>query len=750
MTDKTLAHQAGRFAALGVAGLTLTEEHRVTASPVYRERVGLEPVFQPVDPAQTAAGSRRSLAAPARVYDWTLGRLLLSERTMVEWPRATDVLRRFLGIGGPVSLECALTRGAARFYLGAPSACARVARAAWLAGYPETAVEEVADHWRERVPVIRFLADLYSPRPYHAGVAATISSPWASLLRLAEEMEESQRIDWQCVMTPVQYDWPANIAALLALERGMGVRAPYQTRNTKNTGEPLFACAVRIAASDAGLARGIAAYVGTFTADGIPWRWRSLEEYEQVLSADAVVGMLADRAAHTTGQLLTLSELALFVHLPDRPAAGGVALEYRRGLPVPLRLQQDGVPLGVNERTGRGIAVYQPLIQQNRSAWYLGRSRMGKSSAIVHRCRYLATRGGGVGLIDPHRVTAFALLGSLGGIPLERAVFLDFDAALPVAYNAFAGVAPQDYGRLTTEYVHSLKHLFEASSYHRMTHILGNCVYALFVLGENLASLPMLLSRTPAGESFRRLVIARAPNLMVQRFWSEEFPSFRSEAFAPIINRLSALLLDDRTLRTFVQPENRVCIPQILADGRVLIVAPPASVDAASIVGGFLIAQLKQAAFARVEHAGTHFQLVVDEWHRFITSTKSIEQIINETAKAQLSIVLANQETGQLPSELLQAVSTIPNVFVFGVNLHDAKLVAPFFGSQVSSETLAGQRTGEVHARIEDEITSFVSYPPLVPDQRVAGAIIAASLAAYHVRPSPRMHQRVARVIDTF
>lgn len=113
------------------------------------------------------------------------------------------------------------------------------------------------------------------------------------------------------------------------------------------------------------------------------------------------------------------------------------------------------------------------LVQQNKSCWYIGRSRTGKSTALIQKCRSLAEQGHGAGLLDPHRTTAFDVLPALEGIASDRTAFFDFDAADPVAYHPFDNPDEDDYGRLTTEYVHSFTHLFDATGFHRMAHLLG-------------------------------------------------------------------------------------------------------------------------------------------------------------------------------------------------------------------------------------------------------------------------------------
>ena len=305
-----------------------------------------------------------------------------------------------------------------------------------------------------------------------------------------------------------------------------------------------------------------------------------------------------------------------------------------------------------------------------------------------------------------------------------------------------------EYGRLTTEIVHGLKHLFNADGFPRMTHFLNNAIYALMTLKLNLAALPRLFAKTPSGEQLRRTLLPSLKNAAVLRFWQEEFPLHTAESYQPLVNRLSALLLDDRTYRTFAQNQNAIDFDAIIDGDKILIVAPPASVDAASIVGGCIIAQLQHTAFRRVgtPRSQHHFHLIIDEHQRFATSAKTLESTINESAKAGYSLSLANQETGQLPTELLKALYSIPNIFVFGVNMLDAKTLAHLFNGKVLPETLASLPTGHVYARIDTEIVNFQAFPPVTHrDQERAKAIIAYSKEHYYATTNEEPVQRTTR-----
>lgn len=101
------------------------------------------------------------------------------------------------------------------------------------------------------------------------------------------------------------------------------------------------------------------------------------------------------------------------------------------------------------------------------------------------------------------------------------------------------------------------------------------------------------------------------------------------------------------------------------------------------------------------------FYIFVDEFWRFSTG-RIIESLINECVKAGLHLCVANQETGQLSGDLLQAVLSMPNVMVFNVNMIDAKKLVPLFDGRVSVEDFLGLGRGEVFARLDSDIADFI------------------------------------------
>ena len=86
---------------------------------------------------------------------------------------------------------------------------------------------------------------------------------------------------------------------------------------------------------------------------------------------------------------------------------------------------------------------------------------------------------------------------------------------------------------------------------HRMNHLMGMAIHALFDLKRNLISLPVLLSRTADGERMRKQVVHTTNNPRVRSFYQTEYYTYSLEAFSPLLNRFSSLFLDESAYRVF-------------------------------------------------------------------------------------------------------------------------------------------------------------------------------------------------------
>jgi hypothetical protein len=527
---------------------------------------------------------------------------------------------------------------------------------------------------------------------------------------------------------------------------------------------PLYACHIRlgcVVGDGSGVVDAIRQFGGCFVHGGKALSFRTEKDFLEVIKREDLVGMVSGRHGFCTGMLLDSRELASFVYFPDRSISSfGLKINFSRGLMVSKALLT-GRPIGLSCSSGNDDVICLPLSIQNMCLWILGTARKGKSVSMINQFLWLAINCFAACFLDPHRTSIFELLGLLPDEVQEKVVHLDFDDDdYVVDFNPFDEADPESYGRLTVEFVNSFKNLFEAASFHRMSHILRMAVFALFVLKKNLNSIPVLFSRTKEGDDLRRAVVDNCNNEEVVRFWKHEFYTYRKEAFSPILNRFSSLFMDAKALRTFSREKNRIDLAEIMDSGKILLIALPNSIDVSGIIGGMMIAQFQKCAFARTakrDSCRKPFFLFVDEFHRFSTG-KILESIINETVKAGLQLCVANQETAQLSEELLRAVLSMPNTMLFNVNFLDAKKLLPVFNNRISVEDVTGLGIGECFVKFGDEVVDVKCFaPPKNYSEERANKIIDESRRKYYTPVSELQKQKPeakgekrTRIIDSF
>ena len=216
------------------------------------------------------------------------------------------------------------------------------------------------------------------------------------------------------------------------------------------------------------------AFLGSFLFDGKPLQSRDEQDFLKILERpEKIQRMLTHRTSHTTGMILSSEELAYLVHLPDQTASELIGIDFVRGFKVPSRLQKSGRLLGHNDSSAKPQVVNLPDLK-NRSIYMIGTSQRGKSTSLINQALEIIAQDQGLALIDPHRETAEKLLRLIPAGHHARVIYADFeDPQYCLCHNAFDEDDQANFGRLAVELVNSFKLIMDASSFHRMTHILA-------------------------------------------------------------------------------------------------------------------------------------------------------------------------------------------------------------------------------------------------------------------------------------
>lgn len=334
-----------------------------------------------------------------------------------------------------------------------------------------------------------------------------------------------------------------------------------------------------------------------------------------------------------------------------------------------------------------------PIYQLNTHFYIVGRSGSGKSKFIEGLLWQLILAGQGCAFIDPHADSANHVLKLLAfhrkrgqqswldephngrklvycepgrsDYVIPWNVFKIYDEPYTIATNVWEAfrrtwsqsltAAPQSKNIA----IHSLLLLIE----HRLT----------------LVDLPRLL----INEEFRDGLVARSRNPEVVSFFTNRFRSWgkqgalRSE---PLLNKVTALTLNDHLRRMLGSQDNRLDLRQIMDQGQVLLVNLGwCDQETRALMGSLLTVSLEQAAMSRVKaplHRRRPFFCMIDEFQGFV-NTDGSSHILSETRKAGMRFGFAHQGQYQLP--LLRFQSTqeqTPFKILFGCGEKTARAVA--------------------------------------------------------------------------
>lgn len=344
--------------------------------------------------------------------------------------------------------------------------------------------------------------------------------------------------------------------------------------------------------------------------------------------------------------------------------------------------------------------------QDRRSHMYVvGRTGMGKSTLLETLMASDVDAGNGFALLDPHGDLAVKVLER---VRQTRATdLINFDPAVrPVPYNPLRVADPSRRYLVASGLISAFRKVWSEFWGPRMEHILRHALLALCEYpASTLLDLPPLL--TDAG--FRRGVIARVTDSQVQAFWQSEFdrysPHFRSEAVAPILNKIGAFLASPVVRAVVGDRRASLHLPGIMDHGKILIAnlsKGNLGEDASALLGALLLAGFELAALGRAntpEAERWDFYLYVDEVQNF--ATLSLGDMLQEARKYGLGLVLANQYLEQLDERIQRAIlGNVGTLIAFRVGPRDAKILAEEFFPEFSVEDLVGLPQYQVYLRL--------------------------------------------------
>jgi hypothetical protein len=290
--------------------------------------------------------------------------------------------------------------------------------------------------------------------------------------------------------------------------------------------------------------------------------------------------------------------------------------------------------------------------------------------------------GRGVGVLDPHGDLFRRLLIRLSAMPevWQRVVVLDpCSARWTVCFNpleAFGGLSQERVAMFLTDVIVKLWSVTPARA-PRMVWLLTNTFLALGSLGLTLVHLRRFL----LDQAYRERLLPQVAKEAVRAYFRYEFPrSFGAvhQWVTPVLNKLGGLIFDP-DLRLMLGGGSKLSFRHVLDRRLILLANLPKGIlgeGTSALLGAFIVAHFQKAALSRTNaRRRVPYFLYLDEFQNY--TTDNIQDILSESRKYALSLILAHQYLDQLSSDLRSAVlNTAGTLVCFRVGHHDASRLA--------------------------------------------------------------------------
>ncbi|EKD33058.1 MAG: hypothetical protein ACD_76C00097G0007 [uncultured bacterium] len=332
---------------------------------------------------------------------------------------------------------------------------------------------------------------------------------------------------------------------------------------------------------------------------------------------------------------------------------------------------------------------------RRRHTYIVGKTGMGKTVVLENMVLADIYMNHGVAVVDPHGDFAEKILNFIPEHRVKDVVYFNpSDTAHPIGFNILETVDESHKHLIASGMMGVFKKIWPDVWSARMEHIMNNCVLTLLEIPGNTM---LSINRILVDRDFRRKIVSQLKDPVVKAFWITEFEQwqdkFRSEAIAPIQNKVGQFLSTSLIRNIVGQLKSTIDPREIMDNGKILIMnlsKGRIGEDSSRLLGGLVITKLQLAAMERVdlpEEERRDFYLYIDEFQNF--ATESFANVLSEARKYHLNLTIAHQYIEQLDEIVRPAVfGNVGTMVVFRVGAADAEFLEPEFTPQYTAEDI--------------------------------------------------------------
>ena len=356
-----------------------------------------------------------------------------------------------------------------------------------------------------------------------------------------------------------------------------------------------------------------------------------------------------------------------------------------------------------NQRVRFGIKADD----RRRHMYLIGKTGMGKSTAMENMIIQDIRNGHGLALVDPHGDLAEKILQFIPSNRVNDVIYFNpADMKFPIAFNVMESVNVEHKHLVASGLVGVFKKLWADSWGPRLEYLLRNAILALLDYpGSTLLGVMRIL----VDKTYRKKVIAKIEDPVVKSFWVEEFSKypqqFQVEAIAPIQNKVGQFLSTALIRNVVGQVKSSFDLRDVMDHQKILIMnlsKGRIGEDSSALLGAMMITKIQLAAMSRIdtpEHDRKDFYLYVDEFQNF--ATESFANILSEARKYRLNLTIGHQYIEQLDELVSAAVfGNVGTIMCFRVGSADAEALETEFTPYFTPEDLVNLAKYDVYMKL--------------------------------------------------
>lgn len=382
------------------------------------------------------------------------------------------------------------------------------------------------------------------------------------------------------------------------------------------------------------------------------------------------------------------------------------------------------------------VAFGIKLADRRQHMYVVGKTGTGKTNLIKNLAIQDIQSGRGLAVVDPHGEFVEELLEYVPEWRKDDVVYFNpADTSYPIGFNVLEIPDPQYKHLIASGLMGIFTKIWANVWSARMEYILNNCVLALL---DTPGSTLLGIQRILIDKSYRQYIINNLQDPVVKSFWINEFEGYsdrlRSEAIAPIQNKVGQFLSSSLIRNIVGQPKSTLKIKEIMNQQKILLVNVSkgrVGEDNSALLGAMIITKIQLEAMERIrvpEEERKDFNLYVDEFQNF--ATDSFAGILSEARKYRLNLVVAHQYIGQLVTDITTKVrdaifGNVGTMIIFRVGAADAEFLEKELAPEFNIDDLVGLPNYEIYLKlmidgISSKPFSAKTLPPLLKPAQVS------------------------------